>query len=100
MDFESAMQTFAEAWMAANRSGRVNPQVNFYFLNQIGTDKFHENRIIDVLVFRYIVLENRLIIQIYSKLYPTNFHCRSKLNSQILMEGMKLKKRLQQLEIR
>ena len=56
MDFESAMQTFAEAWMAANRSGRVNPQVNFYFLNQIGTDKFHENRIIDVPVFRYIFL--------------------------------------------
>ena len=23
MDFESAMQTFAEAWMAANRSGLV-----------------------------------------------------------------------------
>ena len=54
MDFESAMQTFAEAWMAANRSGRVIPQVNFHFLNQIGTDKFHENRIIDVPVFRYI----------------------------------------------
>ena len=24
MDFESAMQTFAEAWMAANRTGRQN----------------------------------------------------------------------------
>ena len=23
MDFESAMQTFAEAWMAANRGGRI-----------------------------------------------------------------------------
>ena len=48
MDFESAMQTFAEAWMAANRSGRVNPQVNFHFLNQIGTDKFLKNRTIYV----------------------------------------------------
>ena len=31
MDFESAMQTFAEAWMAANRSGLVlgeNPNKN------------------------------------------------------------------------
>ena len=48
MDFESAMQTFAEAWMAANRSGRVNPQVNFYFLNQTVADEFRKKRIIDV----------------------------------------------------
>lgn len=39
MDFQSAMETFAEAWMAANTKNRqetaTEPQVNYFFFKVI-----------------------------------------------------------------